>query len=245
MRLQIQTVQVDCENLRRQIAGLHDREPTLGLGSLKERKSDLEEENKLMHACMDTNKHLREVLAQKESELAAKQAERGLTEERPRTSRPRSSCGSASAANVADAILELSEKLRSEAKAIPSVPEGLTEADLRFKNHLLRRELEYTKQQIAHMGNDTSVALLGRNSAGVSEISPPKRPCTAAPRLRQQQGLTADLADLLRVNEQSLHQITGSLRKTEQALGMQRPMTTGHLQQQCQEVRHYASSTLD
>lgn len=253
MRLQIQTVQVDCENLRRQIAELGNREPTLGLGALRERKADLEEENQLMHSCMDKNRHLREVLAQKESELAAKREERGLTQERPRTSRPRSSCGITSAAGVADAILEMSDRLRSGPMAASSVPEGFTEADLRFKNHLLRRELERTKREASQMSNDTCVALLGQSPVAVSSSdSLPRRPCTAAPRLHegcgqpeQQPGVQSDLLDLLRINEQSLQQITGSLRKTEQALGLQRPMTTGHLQRQSQESRPYASATLD
>lgn len=180
MRLQIQTVQVDCENLRRQIAELSKREPTLGLGALKEQKKNLEEENRLMHECMDKNKHLREVLVQKEAELAAKRRDRGLIEERPRTSRPRTSCGSASAANVAEAILDLSEKLRSGPTALSSMPGGFTEADLRFKNHLLRRELERTKQEVSQMNNDTCVALLADSSSAASERSLPRRPCTAA-----------------------------------------------------------------
>lgn len=257
-RLQIQTVQVDCENLRRQICILREREPTLGLTGLKEKKQQLSEENRLMHERVAENQRLREVLAEKEAELSAKRLAEGLPEERPRTARPQSSCGPASASTAAEAILELSGRLQSEAGSHPSsrgsdTGGGLrgswkrqdeTEADLRFRNHLLRRELERTKERIAQSQIDACTAVLGQDLVSVSsgnQVSAssgalPPRPRTAAARSSQGAARSEsdeqcqDLDKLLQHNTDSLQQLTGQLRQTELAMGLQRPMTTGHLQ---------------
>lgn len=264
VRLQIQTVQVDCENLRRQIVALRDREPTLGLAGLRERRKELEEENRLMHDRVSENRRLREALAQKEAELSAKRLAKGLPEEppeRPRSARPRSSCGSASAAVAADAILELSERLQNEADGLPipsfrssSRRQEDTEADLRFRNHLLRKEIERTKERIQQSRTDAFSTLLGKelviapSDEAAERLS--RRPRTAAPRLGQESasgssGQRSEIDDLLQRNEQNLLQFTGRLRETERALGMQRPMTTGHLQSRKVETGSASAATLD
>jgi len=254
-RLQIQTVQVDSENLRRQISVLRAREPTLGLTGLKERRQQLEEENRVMHVHVAENQRLREVLTKKEAELSAKRLAEGLPEERPRpgTARPRSSCGPASASDAAEAVLELSGRLQNEAGSFSSsrasgtgsrvIRQETTAADLRFRNHLLRRELERTKERMNQCRADACTAILGQElvgAIGVREASEaserlPRRPCTAAPNagramLRKPAEDSTDLDALLQRNEENLQQFTGRLRETEVAMGLQRPMTTGHIQ---------------
>jgi hypothetical protein len=155
---------------------------------------------------------------------------------------------------AAEAILELSGRLQSEASDLPTSSgsgssardkrQEETEADLRFRNHLLRRELERTKERIAQLGQDSCAAVLGQELVMVpggthaSEASQQRirRPNTAAVRsvpltASTESGQTSkDLDDLLQKNEHSLQQLTGQLRKTELVMGQQRPMTTGHLQ---------------
>merc|ERR1719263_1797412 len=122
-----------------------------------------------MHVHVAENQKLREVLAQKEAKLSAKRLAEGLPEERPRpgTARPRSSYGTASASSAAEAILELSERLQSEATSGSRlVRQEATAADLRFRNHLLRREIERTKERIDQQRADSCTAILGRELVG-------------------------------------------------------------------------------
>lgn len=270
-RLQVQTVQVDCENLRHQISALRSREPTLGLAGLKERRHELEEENRRMHEHVAENQRLREVLAQKEADLSAKRLADGLPEEipRPGSARPRSSCGPASASSAAEAVLELSGRLQNEADSLSAshgmsagsmeTKKELTAADLRFRNHLLRRELERTKEHIGQVQADSCAVMLGQELVGAdstapfkrqgqhgwwmvgqeaSEASEPqlRRPRTAAPKSVAKEFANdfTDLDVLLDRNAKNLKQFTGQLRETEVAMGQQRPMTTGHLQRRGQ-----------
>jgi hypothetical protein len=235
IRLQIQTVQVDCENLRRQISGIRAQEPKLGVASLRERKQELEEENRLMHECAVKNQQLKEVLAQKEAELSAKRASKGLPAEvvhRPGTSRPRSAAGSASAVAAVEVFVELSGWVQNGPKAMP---QGETAADWRFKNHLLRRELAQTKSSIDQLSADSYATLLGRGLEDTPVDTQQRRPRTAAPRLGkslpvdEHEQRFAELTGQLHLNEQNLQQMAGVLRRTEVAAGLQRPMTTGHL----------------
>lgn len=253
-RLRVQTVQVDCENLRRQIAELRNREPTMGIATLQERRDALEAENRSMHARVAENQQLRERLARKEAEFAEQCGAHGLPEElpdRPSTSRPGSRGGSASAASAAAAVLELSESLkRGQGIRRHQVD---TEADLRFRNHLLRRELDRVQQSVGQLRVDACSAVLGKDlgsfggvsaagdDAAAGRSSKSRRPATAqvrgsganaAAKTAASSDEAHDLDSLLWWNERNLQHLTGRLREAEAAMGLKRPMTTGHLQRE-------------
>ena len=175
---------------------------------------------------------------------------------RPGSARPRSSCGPASASSAAEAVLELSGRLQNEAGNCSS-PHGcgaasqvmrkeITAADLRFRNHLLRRELQRTKERIGQLRTESCAAMLGQELVGAApgqlpaqrswwtvgqEASErqPRRPRTAAPKLgqsvaRESARDSTDLDGLLHHNAQNLQELTGRLRATELAMGLQRPI---------------------
>eukprot|EP00438_Fugacium_kawagutii_P021110 Skav213900 [mRNA] locus=scaffold1439:60857:72688:- [translate_table: standard] len=149
LQLRLQTTQVDCENLVRQIQQLRQdtNEPILGVANLRQKLSKLEEDNASMHAQAEWNRKMRLELEEKEIELSQKRQALGLPELRPGTGRP----GTAAAV---EAVLAMTE---------PSTVEAF-----KSKCRLLKRDLEVERERTMQLRAKACSQILGR------EVSPPR-----------------------------------------------------------------------
>lgn len=156
VRLRIKTVQVDCENLRRQIRDIQRQEPVLGVAALKHTCKVLDSDNRAMHAQVTENEQLRKKLESRQAELARRREALGLQDAeslRPRSARPRSSHGATAAC---DAVLGLSSGQTGMNGA-----EVMSQAQLEFENNTMRRRLEDSRRQIGQLRSDTFAVRLG------------------------------------------------------------------------------------
>ncbi|CAE8613140.1 unnamed protein product [Polarella glacialis] len=160
MQLRLQTTQVECENLRRQIQDLRRAagEPVLGTAPLRQTLAALEQDNQQMHAKAEQNRQVRAEVDRKQAEVAELRASLGLeAEQRPGTSSRRP--GSGARPRTAQAAVEAVLSLTSQQ---PTTAEG-------FRAHMaaLRRELERERERTSELRASACSAVLGRN------ISPP------------------------------------------------------------------------
>jgi len=104
LQLRLQTTQVDCGNLTRQIQQLRKdaQEPVLGSAALQKRLAKLEEENLSMHSMAEENRKMRLEVSDLEALLSQKRRSLGLPE------RPGTRSGRPGTAAV-EAVLGMSE----------------------------------------------------------------------------------------------------------------------------------------
>lgn len=82
MQLRLQTISVECENVRKEIKRfeLQEEEPILGSAALQKTLKKLEKENSSMHALAEKNRKMKEELEEKEVEIFEKRRSLGLPE---------------------------------------------------------------------------------------------------------------------------------------------------------------------
>ncbi|CAE7561930.1 LRRC61 [Symbiodinium natans] len=154
LQLRLQTMQVECENLQKQVQGLRREatEPILGTATLRERLSELEKANKAMHDTAAKSRQMRSALEAREAELARrKQALGHLGSERPGTARTLARPGTAQAA--VESALIISQ---------PATLEGY-----KARCSALKREVEFERERTLQLRAKLCSEIVGR------EISPP------------------------------------------------------------------------
>eukprot|EP00933_Yihiella_yeosuensis_P063062 TRINITY_DN6611_c0_g1_i1.p1 TRINITY_DN6611_c0_g1~~TRINITY_DN6611_c0_g1_i1.p1 ORF type:complete len:679 (+),score=125.75 TRINITY_DN6611_c0_g1_i1:83-2038(+) len=169
LQLRLQTTQVECENLRRQIHDLRLEadEPVLGTAELRKEMERLEKENEDMHARVHQNRQMRIQIEQKEAEILQQRACLGLQPEdwqRPgtRSGRP----GTAARPRTAQSAVEAVEGILGLFALSSQVPD--TADSLRARCKALRKELEGERERTSQLRATACSAILGR------DISPAK-----------------------------------------------------------------------
>ena len=151
LQLRLQTTQVECENLQKQVQSLRReaKEPILGTAALRDRLRELEDANKTMHETAAKSRQLRVQLEEKEAELLRRK--QMLGSDRPGT-------GAASARpRTAQAAVE-SVLLTSQ----PVTLEGY-----KARCSALKREVEFERERTLQLRAKLCSEILGR------DISPP------------------------------------------------------------------------
>ena len=153
LHLRLQTTQVECENLQKQIQGLRQeaQEPILGTAALRERLKELEEDNRAMHDTAAKSREMRARLEEREAELCRRQ--QSTTSGRPSTGRLSARPGTAQAA--VETVLLTSQ---------PATLEGY-----KARCSALKREVEFERERTLQLRAKLCSQILGR------EISPPPR----------------------------------------------------------------------
>ena len=154
LQLRLQTTQVECENLQKQIHGLRQEaeEPILGTAALRDRLKELEEANQAMHDTAAKSRQMRATLEAREAELLRrKQALGSVGQERPGTGRTSARPGTAQAA--------------VETMLIASQP--VTLEGYKARCSALKREVEFERERTLQLRAKLCSEILRR------EISPP------------------------------------------------------------------------
>ncbi|CAE7503788.1 Lrriq1 [Symbiodinium sp. KB8] len=153
LQLRLQTTQVECENLQKQIHGLRQEaeEPILGTAALRDRLKELEKANQAMHDAAAKSRQMRTTLEALEAELLRRKQALGSGQERPGTGRTSARPGTAQAA--VETVLVASQ---------PVTLEGY-----KARCSALKREVEFERERTLQLRAKLCSQILGR------EISPP------------------------------------------------------------------------
>jgi len=168
LHLRLRTVQVECENLRRQLSEQRRSEPDLDAAALRDELATLEGRARDMHSLMDQNLQERQEIERLEAEYHRKRLELGVPEESQRPSsalRPRTGLSGhrpGSAGAVAEAMMRLSTAtLESGAERALKMPQS-TKAELQARNAALKRELRLCTQEMSELRTGACSVALGR-----------------------------------------------------------------------------------
>lgn len=160
LRLRVQTVQIDCENLRRQIQELRDQEPEMGTAQLREQLALLEQQNRKMHERAELNRELRLRLERRRIEYVQHREELGLPLERPcSVARPRTAAAAAEA--VLSAMDAATGRLVSPSCATGTASLGPIAA-LKAQGKFLRKQLQEEQQLASKCQAAACEAALGK-----------------------------------------------------------------------------------